>query len=281
MATARPQETRCGGRQLRWGRRTYIMGILNVTSDSFSGDGLAGDLEGAVARAKEMSAQGADIIDLGGESTRPGSTPVGVDEELGRVIPVLRRLVESIPLPISVDTYKSEVALAALAAGASMINDVWGLKRDPRLAELAAERGVPIVVMHNQEGTSYRDLVGDTLESLRWSVETAQRAGVPQDSIIIDPGIGFGKTAEQSLELLRRLEELQVLGQPVLVGTSRKSNIGLVLDLPLEQRVEGTAATVAVAIARGADMVRVHDVKEMARVARMSDAIVRGWRAPG
>ncbi|MEE9285437.1 MAG: dihydropteroate synthase [Dehalococcoidia bacterium] len=277
MTTAHTLVTRCRGREFRWGQRTYVMGIINATPDSFSGDGVGDDHDAAVRQVQRFAAEGADIIDIGGESTRPGAAPVDADEESRRVVPLLRRAAQAVDLPLSIDTYKSPVASAALAAGASMINDVWGLKRDPRLVDLAAEAGVPIVLMHNQQGTAYQDLVPDVLNSLQQSIEAARAAGVPKDNIIIDPGIGFGKTPEQNLEILRRLDEFTVLGQPVLVGTSRKSTIGLVLDLPVEQRLEGTAATVAIAIAKGADMARVHDVREMVRVARMSDAIVRGW----
>lgn len=281
MATAHTLVTRIGGREFRWGLRTYVMGIINATPDSFSGDGTRGDVDLAARMASEFVTAGADIIDIGGESTRPGATPVSEDEEQARVLPVIRRIAEALNAPLSVDTYKSRVAEAALAAGASMINDVWGLKRDQRLAEVAAQAGAPIVLMHNQEGTAYNDLVPEILDSLQKSIEVARAAGVPKDHIIVDPGIGFGKTPEQNLEVLRRLEEFQVLGQPILVGTSRKSTIGLVLDLPVHERLEGTAATVAIAIAKGADMVRVHDVKQITRVARMSDAIIRGWKRPG
>ncbi|MCH8191332.1 MAG: dihydropteroate synthase [Chloroflexi bacterium] len=279
MITAHTLVTRCGGRELRWGQRTFIMGVVNATPDSFSGDGIADDPDAAARQAKRFADDGADVIDIGGESTRPGATLLEADEEMRRVVPVIERIAQAVDLPLSIDTHKSAVADAALNAGASMINDVWGLKHDPHLADLAAEAGVPIVLMHNQQGTSYEDLVAEILDSLQRSIEAARAAGVPKDSIIVDPGIGFGKTAEQSLEVLRRLDEFQILGQPLLVGTSRKSAIGLVLDLPVDQRLEGTAATVAVAIAKGADMVRVHDVRAMARVARMTDAIVRGWPA--
>ncbi|MBI4282105.1 MAG: dihydropteroate synthase [Chloroflexi bacterium] len=272
--------TRCGSMKLEWGKRTYVMGIVNVTPDSFSGDGLGYDAEAALEQALRFQEEGADIIDVGGESTRPGSTTVDASEERRRVIHVIRLLASRLHIPISVDTYKYEVAQDALAAGAAMLNDVWGLKHDPSLAVLAAREGVPIVLMHNQVGTSYTDLVPEVLASLRASVEKALDAGVPREDIILDPGIGFGKTAEHNLEILRRLEELKALELPLLVGTSRKSTIGLVLGLPVEERVEGTAATVALAIAHGADMVRVHDVKAMTRVARMSDAIIRGWQRP-
>ena len=272
--------TRCGIRDLVWGARTYVMGIINVTPDSFSGDGLEYDTDAALAQALLFQADGADIIDVGGESTRPGSTPIDAAEENRRVVPVIRRLASRLDIPISIDTYKTEVAREALAAGAAMINDVWGLKHDPSLAALAAREAVPIVLMHNQRGTSYDDLIPDMMASLRRSMQTALEAGVPEENIILDPGIGFGKTAEHNLEVLRRLEEFGALGRPLLVGTSHKSIIGLVLDLPVEERLEGTAATVALAIAEGADVVRVHDVKAMARVARMADAVVRGWQRP-
>ncbi len=272
--------TRCGPLTLEWGSRTYVMGIVNVTPDSFSGDGLAHDADAALEQALRFQAEGADIIDVGGESTRPGHTPVDAQEEMRRVVPVIRLLASRLHVPVSVDTYKHEVAREAVAAGASMINDVWGLKREPALAEVAAREGVPIVLMHNQAGAAYADLLPDVIASLRASMDTALRTGVPSGNIILDPGLGFGKTAEHNLELLRRLSELRALEQPLLVGTSRKSTIGLVLDLPVEERLEGTAATVALAIAGGADVVRVHDVKAMTRVARMSDAVVRGWSAP-
>lgn len=273
--------TRCGPLELRWGERTYVMGVLNLTPDSFSGDGLGSDVEAAVEQARRFVAEGADILDVGGESTRPPAVypdakSVPLEEELRRVIPVVRRLAREISVPISIDTQKGEVARQALEAGAHMVNDIWGLKRDPEIARVAAAYQVPIVLMHNQEGTEYRELLADIILSLRHSMERASAAGVRSENVILDPGIGFGKTWEQSLELLRRLEELKVLGRPLLLGTSRKSFIGRVLDLPVDQRLEGTAATVALGIARGADMVRVHDVQAMVRVCRMADAIVRG-----
>jgi dihydropteroate synthase len=272
--------TRCGSKEFKWGERTYIMGVINVTPDSFSGDGLSHDMEAAVALGRRFAAEGADILDIGGESTRPGSTPVPVDEELCRVIPVIERLAGEMPLPLSIDTYKWEVARQALSSGAKMINDIWGLKRDPRLAELSAEWGVPIILMSNQRDASCQDIIPEVLSSLRRSMTLARELGVAWENIIIDPGIGFGKTLEQNLEVVCRLDELRSLGRPILIGTSRKSMIGLVLDLPPDERLEGTAATVAISIAKGADMVRVHDVAQMARVCRMSDAIVRGRCLP-
>jgi dihydropteroate synthase len=266
--------------EFRWGSRTYIMGIINVTPDSFSGDGLAYNVQGAVQQGRRFVEEGADILDVGGESTRPGHTPVDVEEELRRVIPVIEGLVAKVSVPVSIDTRKAQVARRAVEAGASIINDVWGLQRDPALAELCASHGLPIVLMHNQPTPDYRDLVPEVVARLRWSIQAALKAGVPKESIIVDPGFGFGKAPEHNLELLRRLAELKVLGQPILVGTSRKSMIGRVLDLPVHDRLEGTAATIAIAIANGADIVRVHEVKAMARVAKMADAVVRGWQPP-
>jgi dihydropteroate synthase len=252
------------------------MGIINVTPDSFSGDGLAYDVGAAVSQAQRMEAEGADLLDIGGESTRPGAAPVPVEEELRRVLPVLEKVALSVKVPVSIDTYKAEVARRAADAGAALINDVWGLKRDPALARVAADTGLPLVVMHNQRGTCYVDLVAEVVAGLRWSLDRAAEAGVPEADLIVDPGIGFGKNLEHNLTLMRRLGEVRTLGHPVLLGTSRKSIIGLVLGLPREQRVEGTAATVALGIAAGADIVRVHDVTQMVRVCRMADAIVRG-----
>jgi len=282
MAVSRrpgPGVTTCGGRELRWGRRTYVMGIINATPDSFSGDGLGGDIGSAVAQGKRFEAEGADILDVGGESTRPDAAPVSEEEELRRVIPVIARLVREVGLPVSVDTYRYEVARQALEAGAAMINDIWGLAQEPRLAELAAEHGVPVVLMSNQRGRTCPDIVPQVIASLEESIALAVSRGVPRGNIIVDPGVGFGKTLDQNLEIVRRLRELACLGRPILIGTSRKSMIGLVLNLPPDQRLEGTAATVAISIAGGADIVRVHDVARMVRVCRMSDAVVRGRAA--
>jgi dihydropteroate synthase len=280
--------TPCGQTVFYWGRRTYVMGVINTSADSFSGDGLA-SMEEAVARAKQLAFEGADILDIGGESTRPGSSRISADEELRRVIPVVEKVAREISVPLSVDTYKLEVAQQALDAGANMINDVWGLQKEPGLAELAAQKGVPIVLMSNQRDSTCNDIMTAVISDLKRAIKQAVSAGVPWENIIIDPGVGFGKTQEQNLEVLRRLVELQVLGRPILLGSSRKSFIGWVLDLapeqrsnkvafvpPGDQRVEGTAATVAIGIAKGIDIVRVHDVKVMARVCKMSDAIVRG-----
>ena len=273
----------CRGASFRWGVRTYVMGIVNVSPDSFSGDGIGDDVQAAVDCARRLEEEGADIIDVGGVSTRAFAgrsqyTPISDEEELQRIMPVLERLVPQVSVPVSVDTYKSGVARRALEAGVSMLNDIWGLKHDPALAEVAASFNVPIILMHNQAGTHYQDLLSEMKASLERSVRQALDAGVPQEMIILDPGIGFGKTPEHNLEVLRRLRELKALGYPLLIGPSRKSFIGLVLDLPVDQRIEGTAATVALSIASGVDIVRVHDVQAMVRVARMTDAIVRGWQ---
>lgn len=277
-----------------WGKQTYVMGIVNVTPDSFSGDGLATD-EAWVSRAVEQGvaqvAAGAHILDVGGESTRPGSAPTSLEEELRRVVPVIRALRQQVSVPISVDTYKAEVARQAMEAGASMINDVWGLRMDGDMAHVAAESGAWLVLMHNRSkpkdavqearlggryvGIEYQNLIEDIKQELLESVELALAAGVQRDRIILDPGIGFGKTVEQNLEIVRRFGEFRALGFPLLSGPSRKSFIGYTLDLPPDQRLEGTAAVVALCIQQGADMVRVHDVAALSRVARMTDAVVR------
>jgi dihydropteroate synthase len=271
--------TKCGGAEFRWGEKTYIMGIINLSLDSFSGDGLGGDIKRTVEQAQRMVVEGADIIDVGGESTRPGTKPVSIDDvekELRLVIPAIERLAKEINVPISIDSYKARVAEAALEAGASMINDIWGLKQDPSLARLAAKKGVPIILMANERDAPPKvGIVAKVLADLKNGIEIALAAGVPPQNIIVDPGIGFGKTLEQNLELVNRLGELKTLGKPILLGTSRKSMIGLVLDRPADKRLEGNLAVTAIGIANGADMVRVHDVKETALVCRMSDAIIR------
>ena len=274
--------TNIGGRRFVWDERTYVMGVINVTPDSFSNDGVGNDVDGAVRMAVRFQEDGADIIDVGGESTRPpgiygDSKPVMADEELSRVLPMIEAITKESDLPVSIDTYKASVAQAAIEAGTSMINDVWALQRDPDMLRVAADADVSVVLMHNQVGTEYDDVVPDVIAGLQQRVDAAVKGGVRPENIIVDPGMGFGKTAEQNLEILRRLDEFDTLGLPLLVGMSRKSTIGYVLGLSVEDRVEGTAATVALSIAGGTDIVRVHDVKEMARVARMSDAVVRGW----
>lgn len=274
-----------GKRRFRWGERTFVMGIINVTPDSFSGDGLGRNVDAAVEQALRFQDEGADIVDVGGESTRPssvygGAAPVPEAVELERVIPVIEALASALEIPVGVDTYKAAVAQRGIEAGAAMINDVWGFRRDADMARVAADAGVAVVLMHNQTHTRYADVAQDVVAALRRMSDDATSAGVKRENIILDPGIGFGKTPEHNLEIMRRLGEFGALNAPLLVGMSRKSTIGYVLDLPVEQRIEGTAATVALSIAGGADIVRVHDVAQMARVARMSDAIVRGWSMP-
>ncbi len=287
-----PAPTRIGRTVFDWGARTYVMGILNVTPDSFSGDGLLAErtdgpgeadaIEAVTAAAVEMAADGADVLDIGGESTRPGHASVSAEVELGRVVPVIAAVRRALPdLPISVDTTKPDVADAAIAAGADMINDVWGVGSDDRLARFAAGRGAPLVVMHNRTEPRYADLVSEVIADLRAALDRAVRLGIAWDDLIVDPGFGFGKTPEQNLEIVRDLGALRSLGRPILLGASRKSTLGRVLDLPPDQRLEATLATTAIGIANGADIVRVHDVRANVRAARVSDAIVRGrWREP-
>lgn len=255
--------------------RTLVMGILNVTPDSFSDGGQYDRIDRALTHAHEMVAAGADIIDVGGESTRPQAMPISQEEELSRVIPVIRALAPVIDRPLSVDTYKAEVAWQAIQAGAHIINDVWGFKKDPDMARVAAELDVPVVLMHNREEPVYTDLIADIRRDLLDSVAIARAAGVKEERIILDPGIGFAKSYEENLQVMARLEAIVDLGYPVLLGTSRKSMVGIALDLPVDERTEGTGATVTLGIAKGCSIVRVHDVRSMVRVARMTDAMVR------
>ena len=284
-----------GSANLVWGQQTYVMGIVNVTPDSFSGDGLlheVGDpVQAAVVQAKAQVAAGAHLIDIGGESSRPGSTPISLEEELQRTIPIVQAVAGEINVPISIDTYKAEVARQAIEAGATLVNDIWGLQMDPEMGSVVAQYGVGIVLMHNRSkpkdavqearlgghyvGVHYDNLLADVRRELQHAIDCALKAGIAPDKIILDPGIGFGKTVEQNVELIRRLADFKQLGYPLLVGPSRKSFIGHILDLPPEQRVEGTAAAVALSIDRGADIVRVHDVEAISRVTRLTDAIVR------
>ncbi|GIO88232.1 dihydropteroate synthase [Paenibacillus faecis] len=265
----------CGGTTLKLGERTLIMGILNVTPDSFSDGGKYNDPERAVRHALQMVADGADLIDLGGESTRPGHQPVSEQEELERVVPVVEALHREAPhIPISVDTYKSRVAREALKAGAHIINDVWGFKADPQMAAVAAEFGCPAILMHNRDNRNYADLLRDVADDLLESVSLARAAGVKEERIILDPGIGFAKDYNENLLVMRNLDRLMDLGYPLLLGTSRKKFIRTALDLPTEEVVFGTAATVALGIAQGCQIVRVHDVKEIKRTALMCDAIM-------
>jgi dihydropteroate synthase len=262
-------------RVFTWGARTYVMGIVNVSPESFSGDGLDTVAE-AVAQAKRFEAEGADIIDVGGMSTRPNFDEISVTEETERVAPAIRAIVQAVSLPVSVDTYRSEVAQAALMAGAHMVNDVTGFRKDPSMARTVAGFEVPAVVMHNQRGRDFHDVVGDISAGFEESLKLADDAEVERTQLILDPGFGFGWTVPQNFEMLRRLGELRRFGLPLLMGTSRKSSIGAVLDLPEDQREWGTAATVALAVAYGADIVRVHDVAGMLQVVKIADATVRG-----
>ncbi len=263
-----------GGRRFEWGTRTYVVGIVNVTPDSFSGDGLGTDQDAAVEQGLRMVGDGADVLDVGGESTRPGHVPISASEETTRVEDVVRRLAGAAGVPVSIDTYKIEVAEAAVSAGATIVNDIWGLSRSPSIADLAAKAGCALVLMHNQDGTDYAgDMMDEIKRFLRDAVRRAMDAGVPKERVIVDPGIGFGKNPEQNWEVMRRLGELRELGQPVLLGTSRKSFIGKLLDLPVGERLEGTAATIVAGVLRGADIVRVHDVLEMTRVVRVADRL--------
>ncbi len=296
MEVSRPPLT-IGNHQFRWGKRTYVMGILNITPDSFSGDGLVRDedvIVHAVSQAHTFAVAGVDILDVGGESTRPGADVVDAAEEQRRVVPVIQALRQTFDLPISVDTWKADVAAAAIDAGADIVNDIWGLRLpdggwDHAMARLVAERNVPIVIMHNRRAqaergavggyygaAAYTDLIGDVVRELQEAVQFALDQGIRPEQIILDPGIGFGKTPAQNIELLRNLDRFTTLGYPLLLGTSRKSFIGLALGgVPAHERVEGTAATIALGIRAGVDVVRVHDVAAMVRVARMADAIVR------
>lgn len=283
-----------GDTTFEWGKQTYLMGIINVTPDSFSGDGLMSNLD-VVAAAVELGmrqeVEGAHILDVGGESTRPGSVPVSLEEELSRVIPVISALSKEVHVPISIDTYKAEVARQALEAGASIINDVWGGRMEPEILRVAASHSAPIVLMHNRSqpknaeqsaklggryvDMKYKDVAGDIKNDLQAMIDAALVAGVLKENIIVDPGIGFGKTVEQSIEIVRNFGAFKELGYPLLAGPSRKSFVGYTLNLPPEERLEGTSAAVTMCIERGADVVRVHDVKEVNRVARLTDAIVR------
>lgn len=281
LKTLEPAKTRildCRGKELELGKRTLVMGILNVTPDSFSDGGSYIGLEAAVAQAERMVEEGADILDIGGESTRPNHAEVSAEEEWRRLEPVLRMLLEKIPVPVSVDTYKAEVAAKALAAGAHLINDVWGLQKDENMAKVVGEYKAPVIVMHNQKGTDYHHLMGDIFSFLEKSIELAEAQGLFGDQIIVDPGIGFGKTTRQNLEVMARLAEFKALGHPVLLGASRKSTIGNTLNLPVDERLEGTLATSVLGVAAQVDIIRVHDVQANVRAIKMADAVVREQR---
>ncbi|HEY7023397.1 MAG TPA: dihydropteroate synthase [Candidatus Limnocylindrales bacterium] len=282
-----PMPLLIGSQTFTWGERTYLMGIVNVTPDSFSGDGLmsggasaVASVERAIAQARAMVEEGADVIDVGGQSTRPGHGEIPLEDEVQRVEPVVREIRAALPnVTISIDTTRAAVAEKAVAAGADLLNDIWGVAADEALLRFAGESGLPIVLMHNRQQPRYANVVAEVVADLVRAVDSAVAAGVAWESTIVDPGIGFGKTAEQNLAVLHDLAALSVLGRPILLGTSRKSTIGKVLDLPADQRVEGTIATTALAIAAGADIIRVHDMRPNARAARMTDAVVRGgWK---
>ena len=266
---------------LDYTKETFVMGILNVTPDSFSDGGQYDSVETALKQAKKMVADGAKIIDVGGESTRPGYTRISEDEEIARIVPVIRALVREIPAIISVDTYKSAVARAAIEAGAHMINDIWGAKADPEMATVAAELNVPIILMHNRQTATYTNYWSEFMADMEESIAIVKNAGVPDEHILLDPGIGFVKNLNQSIETMQRLDDLVALGYPVLLATSRKRMIGTVLDLPVEERVEGTAATCAFGVQKGCHIMRVHDVKEVARTVKMIDALVGKYMVQG
>jgi dihydropteroate synthase len=278
-----PRNLTLRGRDFSWGARTYVMGIVNVSPDSFSGDGLS-NVEDAVAQARRFEAEGADIIDVGGQSTRPapaaptigGFEQLTVEDEIARAIPVVKAVLETVDLPVSIDAYRAPVVEAALQAGAHLVNDIWGFRHDPTVAVLAARYDVPAVAMHNQRGRDPVDVIQGVKAGFAESIRIAQEAGLPRERLILDPGFGFGWPVEDNLTMLRRLGELREFGLPLLVGTSRKTTIGIILELPEDQRAWGTAATVAISIANGADIVRVHDVAAMKQVCVMTDAIVRG-----
>lgn len=270
-----PQLLHCGTHTIDLHEKTAVMGVLNVTPDSFSDGGLYTDIDRAVEHAKQMEEDGADMIDIGGESTRPGYTEVPVEEELARVIPVIRRVAANVNVPISIDTYKAETARQAIEAGAMIINDIWGAKADAEMANVAARYDVPIVLMHNRKNMNYREIITDIISDLKESIAIVRKAGVKEQNIILDPGIGFAKTHEQNLEVMYRLEELTIIGYPVLLGTSRKSIVAKSLGLPKEERIEGTGATVCLGIEKGCQIVRVHDVLPIKRMATMMDAIMK------
>lgn len=265
---------RIGTKDFPSGRRTYVMGILNVTPDSFSDGGKYTDIMLAVAQADRMIAAGADLIDVGGESTRPGHVKISEEEEIRRVVPVVRELKRRFDVPVSIDTYKSAVAEAALDAGADLLNDIWGFCADERMAELAAEYQVPVCLMHNRDNTDYKDFMKEVVGDLRESLAIAERHNIRKENIMLDPGVGFGKTYEQNLIILNHLEDIVALGYPVLLGTSRKSVIGNTLDLPVTEREEGTIATSVIGAMKGCGYVRVHDVEKNVRALRMTEAVL-------
>lgn len=265
-----------GSREFQTEGHTYVMGILNVTPDSFSDGGKWNDRDRALRHVEEMLEQGADLIDIGGESTRPGYTLLPDEEEIERVVPVIEAVKARFDVPVSLDTYKSRVALAGIQAGADLINDIWGLKYDDKIANVIAESGLPCCLMHNRKNTDYGDFMQDVAADLAETIHLAEKAGIADEKIILDPGVGFAKNYEQNLEVINSLEELKVLGYPLLLGCSRKSVVGLTLDLPADQRVEGTLATTVLAVVKGCMFVRVHDVKENVRAIKMTEAVLKG-----
>ena len=276
-----PKPLVLNGITLDYTKETFIMGILNVTPDSFSDGGKYNSVEAALAQAKKMVADGAKIIDVGGESTRPGYERISDEEEIARVVPVIKALVREVPAIISIDTYKSAVARAAIEAGAHIINDIWGAKADPAMASVAAHYHVPIILMHNRPHQIYKNYWSDFKADLEESIAIVKKAGVPAEHIILDPGIGFVKNLEQSIETMQRLDELSAMGYPVLLATSRKRMIGSILNLPVDERVEGTAATCAFGVMKGCHLMRVHDVKEVARTVKVMDALMGKYTVEG
>jgi dihydropteroate synthase len=274
MKAVNEQKIDCGPYTLDISKKTMVMGILNITPDSFSDGGRFNDKEKAVLQAKEMVANGADIIDIGGESTRPGFAKVPLEEELRRVIPIIEAISKQVNVPISIDTYKAEVAKQAIEAGAHIINDVWGAKADERMADVAAAYNVPIILMHNRHDRNYSSFFRDVLNDLYESIAIVKKAGVKDENIILDPGIGFAKDFHENILMMQHLDKLTAIGYPVLLGTSRKSMIGTALDLPVNERMEGTGATICYGIQQGCQIIRVHDVKEMSRMAKMMDALM-------
>ena len=274
------KEMKIGNRIFNLTGHTYVMGILNVTPDSFSDGGMFIDKDVAVKRALQMIEEGADIIDIGGESTRPGFTPVSADEQIERVVPVIEEIKKNIDIPISVDTYDAKVAKAALEAGCDIVNDIWGLKKDPEMAKVIAEYDAFCVLMHNRNNPDYINFRKDLLSDFGEILDIANAAGIDKDKIILDPGVGFGKTREQNLVAINHMDDLKVLGYPLLLGTSRKSVIGLTLDLPVDERLEGTLATTVMACMKGINFVRVHDIKENVRTIKMTEAILNSFEPP-
>ncbi len=264
----------CGPYSLDFSRKTYIMGILNITPDSFSDGGSYNELDAAVNHARKMVANGADIIDIGGESTRPGHIQVSVEQEIKRVVPIIEAISAEINVPISIDAYRAKTVEAAIKAGAHIINDIWGAKYEPEMAKVAAETGVPIILMHNRDNRNYTHFIRDVIQDIQESIFICKKAGVQDDKIILDPGIGFAKDVELNIEMMQELDKFVGLGYPVLLGTSKKSMIGQIMDLPVEERLEGTGATVCYGIQKGCHIMRVHDVKEISRMAKMMDVLV-------